>query len=79
MGPRAERTPEIGCLPVEQYESGAQIQPVRSSQRCYPLGITYEKQTIYSAPNANGKLRNGTIDANTNLRVELTKVRSRCV
>lgn len=74
LGPRSERTEKAGSLPVEQFEDGHPIKPVQSSERCYPLGVTYEKQTIYSAPNANSKIRNGEIDANSKLRVELLKV-----
>ncbi|KAK7677631.1 hypothetical protein QCA50_019442 [Cerrena zonata] len=73
LGPRFNRSDKIGSLPVEQYQDGSHINPVGSSERCYPLGITYEKQTIYSAPNANSKLRNGDIDTNTKIRVNLLK------
>lgn len=63
-------------LPVEQFEDRSKIKSVCSSQRCYPLGVTYKRQTVFSAPNANSKLRNGLIDRNTQLCIDLLKVNS---
>lgn len=74
LGPRTNRTREVGSLPIEQFEDGTSIQAVRSSERCYPLGVTYEKQTIFSAPNANSKIKNGHKDAGTELRMDVLKV-----
>lgn len=66
---------KAGSLPVEQFEDRSPIESVQSSARCYPLGLTYKRQTVFSAPNANSKIRNGVIDRNTQMRVELLKVR----
>lgn len=74
LGPRESRIRKVGSLPVEQYEDGTPIQSVRSSERCYPLGVTYEKQTVYSAPNANSKIKNSKEDDGTRLRMEVLKV-----
>ncbi|KAK7692693.1 hypothetical protein QCA50_004326 [Cerrena zonata] len=73
LGPRESRIRKVGSLPVEQYEDGTPIQSVCSSERCYPLGVTYEKQTVYSAPNANSKIKNSKENDGTRLRMEVLK------
>lgn len=75
LGPRSTRGPEKGDLPVERFENNSLIRSVGSGERCYPLGMTWEKQTGFCAPNANVKMLNGEVDRNTMYRVELLKVR----
>ena len=81
LGPRHNRSAEKGSLPVERYEDGTLIGSVKSSERCYPLGITNEKPTAFSAPNANSKIVNNKVDANTQCRADLLKVclRNMCI
>lgn len=76
LGSRSTRGPSKGDLPVERFENGSLIRSVSSSERCYPLGMTWEKQTGFCAPNANVKMFNGKIDRNTAHRVALLKVSS---
>ncbi|KAK7689205.1 hypothetical protein QCA50_007896 [Cerrena zonata] len=49
------------------------IQSVRSSERCYSLGITFEKQTLFSASNANSKIKNGGTDKGGEIRTDVLK------
>ena len=74
LGPRSMRGSLRGDLPVERFENGSIIRSVGSSARCYPLGLTWEKQTGYCAPNANVKMFNGGVDRNTMYRADLLKV-----
>ena len=45
------------------------------TSRCYQTGFTFEKPTLYSAPNANSKMAaDGSIDVLTQDRALLNKV-----
>lgn len=74
FGPAKDRDiTRPGSAPIEQRDDGTPIKPVEENFRCYPLGVTYEVQTMIGAPNANCKV---TIeeDAHNKLRSELLKV-----
>ena len=74
LGPHSSRGSLIGNLPVERFETGSIIRSVGSSELCYPLGLTWEEQTGYCAPNANEKMFNGVVDCNTIYRADPPKV-----
>ena len=74
LGPRNERGGQRGDIPLERYSDGGRLTPVADGIRCYPLGLTYEKPTTISAPNANSKVLGGVIDPNTEQRAEFMKV-----
>ena len=75
LGPQDTRSHEPGSTPFEQYSDGSHIKPVAYNTRCYQTGFTYEKPTLYSAPNANPKLGpDGNIDPLTQDRALLNKV-----
>ena len=77
LGPQETRSHEPGSTPFEQYSDGSHIKPVAYNTRCYQTGFTYEKPTLYSAPNANSKLGpDGNIDPLTQDRALLNKVSS---
>ncbi|KAK7696529.1 hypothetical protein QCA50_001187 [Cerrena zonata] len=73
LGEHATHSCKVGSLPVEQFHDCTPIQSVRSSERCYPLGITFEKQTLFSAPNANSKIKNGGTDKGGEIRTDVLK------
>lgn len=75
LGPADQRQALPGSLPVECFEDGSPIRSVLSNTRCYSLGLTLEKPTTSSAPNANTKIINGRVDRNTEIRAEFLKVR----
>lgn len=74
FGPKDQDITQPGSAPVEQREDGTPIKPVGQGLRCYPLGVTYETQTFYAAPNANCKVTSEE-DAHNKLRSELLTVR----
>ena len=75
LGPQDTRSHEPGSTPFEQYSDGSHIKPVAYNTRCYQTVFTYEKPTLYSAPNANSKLGpDGNIDPLTQDRALLNKV-----
>ena len=75
LGPQETRSHKPGSTPFEQYSDGSHIKPVAYNTRCYQTGFTYEKPTLYSAPNANSKLGpDGNIDPLTQDRALLNKV-----
>lgn len=63
----------VGSLPVEQHDNGDPINPVRSSERCYPLGVTYERQNFLAGPNANCK-KSDASNHKQEIRKELLQV-----
>ena len=75
LGPQETRSHASGSTPFEKYSDGSNIKPVAEGARCYQTGFTYEKPTLYSAPNANSKLAaDGSIDTLTQNRALLNKV-----
>lgn len=74
LGPRETRNAKTGRIVLERYSDGRNLNPVAPGTRCYPLGLTYEKPTTISAPNANSKVSEGIIDPNTEHRANFMKV-----
>lgn len=75
LGPEETRSSAPGSTPFEKYSDGSNIKPVHEGTRCYPTGFTYQRQNLFSAPNANSKLGpDGNLDVLTQYRALLTKV-----
>ena len=75
LGPQDTRSHTSGSTPFEKYSDGSNIKPVMENTRCYQTGFTFEKPTLYSAPNANSKMAaDGSIDVLTQDRALLNKV-----
>ena len=75
LGPQDTRSHTSGSTPFEKYSDGSNIKPVMENTWCYQTGFTFEKPTLYSAPNANSKMAaDGSIDVLTQDRALLNKV-----
>ncbi|EPS99176.1 hypothetical protein FOMPIDRAFT_94869 [Fomitopsis schrenkii] len=75
LGPEETRSSAPGSTPFEKYSDGSNIKPVHEGTRCYPTGFTYQRQNLFSAPNANSKLGpDGNLDVLTQDRALLTKL-----